>query len=52
MHRGEVGLVNDKIEFNVFEELQYELGDLTTIADLKRKISESTSIPYDNIRVR
>jgi hypothetical protein len=53
VHRGEVGLLNDRIEFNVFEEVQFELGnDLITISDLCKKISESTGIPQENIRIR
>lgn len=53
VHRGESGLVNDRIEFNIFEELQFEIGnDLVTVADLCKKISQSTGIPEENIRIR
>lgn len=45
VHRGEVGLVDDRIEFNVFEQLQFEIGsELSTVADLCHKISQSTGI--------
>ena len=53
VHRGEVELVDDKIEFKIFEESVFELGsDLLTVDDLCKKISERSGIPANNIRVR
>ena len=53
VHRGQVNIVDDRIEFNIFEEMQFQIGsDLNTVNDLCIKISEQSGVPVDSIRVR
>lgn len=53
IHRGEAVLVDDRIEFQVFEEMQFELSqDLNTVEDLIYKISAETGVGAERIRVR
>jgi hypothetical protein len=53
IHRGEAVLVDDRIDFQVFEEMQFELSqDLNTVEDLIYRISGETGVPAECIRVR
>ena len=51
--QGILSLIDDQVDYSIGEELQFESSaDLVTIEDLCRKVSETTNIPVELIRIR